>query len=193
MTDQTPPGGNGRPVNLTACDQSFAATVRKHAGTNFSACLHCKSCSGGCPFSEAMQHKPNGVIRLVQLGLRREALENDTMWICVGCHTCSVQCPMNIDIAAVMDALRHMALATNAELPQPDILTFHQAVLASIQTYGRTHKLDIMMRYKLKARDFFSDMNVGLRMLAKRKLDLTPSRVRQVEEVRALFDATVED
>jgi hypothetical protein len=31
-----------------------------------------------------------------------------------------------------------------------------------------------MMRYKLKTRDLISDWAVGMKMLAKRKLDLTP-------------------
>jgi len=44
-------------------------------------------------------------------------------------------------------------------------------VLGSIERYGRTHKLEIMLRYKLKTRDLISDWTVGMKMLAKRKLD----------------------
>jgi hypothetical protein len=60
-------------------------------------------------------------------------------------------------------------------------------VLNSIERYGRTHKLEIMMRYKLKKFDLLSDLNVGMRMMAKRKLDLTPSRVERVGDVKKLF------
>ncbi len=42
---------------------------------------------------------------------------------------------------------------------------------------GRTHKLEIMLRYKLQTRKWLSDMNTGLRMMSKRKLDLRPSKV----------------
>jgi len=63
-----------------------------------------------------------------------------------------------------------------------------QSMLKSIERYGRTHKLEIMLRYKLQKRDWFSDLDVGLKMLAKRKLDLTPSRVRQVNQVKGLFN-----
>ena len=134
-----------------------------------------------------MDYKPNGVMRLIQLGLKTEALTCTTIWICVGCHTCSIQCPMSIDIAAVMDALREKALAEQAEILEPDILNFHREVLNTVQRYGRTHKLEIMLRYKLRKRDWFSDLDVGLKMLAKRKLDLTPSRVNQIADVRKLF------
>ncbi len=147
--------------------------------------------SGGCPFSAHMDFKPNGVMRLIQLGLKTEALTCNTIWICVGCHTCSTQCPVGIDIAAVMDALREKALAEGAHVPEPDILDFHREVLGSIERHGRTHKLQIMLRYKLRTGDLFGDLQVGLKMLAKRKLDLTPSRVSRIDEVKKLFMAPV--
>ena len=40
------------------------------------------------------------------------------------------------------------------------------------------------MRYKLRQRDFFSDMELGLKMLAKRKLDLKPSKVEDQDQIR---------
>jgi heterodisulfide reductase subunit C len=126
-------------------------------------------------------------MRLVQLGLKTEALTCNTIWICVGCHTCSIQCPMAIDIPGVMDALREKAVAGHVDIIEPDILNFHREVLHSIERYGRTHKLEIMMRYKLKQFDLLSDLQVGVKMLAKRKLDLTPSRVEQIGEVKKIF------
>jgi L-lactate utilization protein LutB len=140
----------------------------------------------GQPDDEAWNHAK--VMRLVQLGLKPEALACNTIWICVGCHTCSIQCPMAIDIAAVMDVLREKALAEGAAVPEPDVLNFHREVLNSIERYGRTHKIEIMMRYKLRKLDLLSDWQVGLKMLAKRKLDLTPSRVERVGDVKKLFE-----
>ncbi len=68
------------------------------------------------------------------------------------------------------------------------LLNFHREVLNSIERYGRTHKIEIMMRYKLRKLDLLSDWQVGLKMLAKRKLDLTPSRVERVGDVKKLFE-----
>ena len=136
-----------------------------------------------------MDVPPNGVIRLVQLGREAEALACQTIWTCVACNTCSSACPMAIDMAAVMDALRQRALAQGVAPAQPDVLAFHQAVLGSIERYGRTHKLDVMLRLKLHKRDWLKDVNVGLRMLQKRKLDLKPSRVERIQDVRRLFRA----
>jgi heterodisulfide reductase subunit C len=178
---------NNPTIRLHNLDLKFSREIKRLAGTDFYSCLQCRSCSSGCPFSDFMDYMPNGVMRLVQLGLKEEALCCNTIWICVGCHTCTIQCPMAIDIAAVMDALRERALAERADVLEPDILAFHREVLNSIERYGRTHKLEIMLRYKLKKFDLLSDLNVGVRMLAKRKLDLTPSRVEGLSEVKRLF------
>ncbi|MBW2179282.1 MAG: 4Fe-4S dicluster domain-containing protein [Deltaproteobacteria bacterium] len=167
-------------------DKKFLRAIRQKAGADFSRCFQCKTCSAGCPFSEIMDPFPNVVMRFVQLGLMKEALECSTIWICVSCNTCSIQCPQAIDIPGVMDALRQMAISKKAHIAEPDIVHFHNEVLHSIKKYGRTHKLEIMMKYKLK-RDWFGDLDVGLKMLAKRKLDLTPSKIKKAGVMKKLF------
>ena len=174
-------------IRLNDLDLNFSKEVKRLSGTDFHTCLQCRSCSGGCPFSEYMDYMPNGVMRLAQLGLKAEALSCNTIWICVGCHTCSIQCPMAIDIPGVMDVLREKALAEQVEIREPDILNFHREVLNSIERYGRTHKLEIMLRYKLKTRDLISDWAVGMKMLTKRKLDLTPSKIERIGDMKKIF------
>ena len=134
-----------------------------------------------------MDYPPNRVIRLAQLGLKKEALESSGIWICVGCNTCSVQCPQAIDIPAVNDALRQMAMEEDVKIAEPNILHFHQEVLNSIERYGRTHKFEVMLRYKLRQRDWFTDSTVGLKMFAKRKLELLPSRSKDMKTIKELF------
>ena len=166
------------------------ASVRSlltRSGVNVNLCLHCQSCAGGCPFTDAMDLLPNRVLRLIQLGMEKEALMCSTIWACVGCYTCSIQCPMAIDIPAVMDTLRHLALEKGIAVAEPDVLAFHREVLNSINRYGRAHKLEIMLRFKIKTRNYFQDLQTGLRMLAKRKLDLAPSRVNRSSEIKTMF------
>ena len=162
-------------------------------GEDHNRCLHCQCCGNGCPFIQAMDYAPNAVIRLIQYGLVDQALATGTIWVCVACNTCAMQCPMAIDIPDFMDKLRHMALENGADVAEPDVLKFHQTVLDSISRYGRTHKLDIMMRFKLSTRRWLQDWQVGLKMLAKRKLDLLPSRVNRMEAVKPFFDARKEE
>lgn len=96
---------------------------------------------------------------------------------------------MAIDIPALMDSLRRLALKRGIPPAEPDVLKFHQTVLDSISQYGRTHKLEIMMRFKLTTRRWLQDWQVGLKMLAKRKLDLLPSKVQEMETIKTFFDA----
>jgi len=51
-----------------------------------------------------------------------------------------------------------MAVEEGVKIAQPEIVKFHEEVLGSIERYGRTHKLEIMMRYKVRMRQWFQDM-----------------------------------
>lgn len=150
-------------------------------------CYHCRCCGGGCPFIAAMDYPPNAVIRLLQFGMLDEALSSSTIWVCVACNTCATECPMAIDIPAMMDQLRQLAVQNDVEIAEPDVLRFHQTVLDSVERYGRTHKLEIMLRFKLTTRRWLQDWQAGLKMMAKRKLDLLPSRIKSIDAISPFF------
>jgi heterodisulfide reductase subunit C len=166
---------------------SLAAELIERGGTDFNRCYHCRTCDNGCPFVQAMDYTPNQVLRLVQFGMREEVLTCKTIWVCVGCHTCSSQCPMGIDIAAIMETLRLMAVEEGVAIGKPNIIDFHEEVLRSLERYGRAHKLGIMLGYKRQTGRWLRDLDVGLKMLARRKLDLIPSRLSDVREITDLF------
>lgn len=176
------------PITLTDdFDEDFTAEVEKRSKVILNRCYHCMSCSNGCPFTAAMDYLPNAVVRLVQFGLSQLVLESSTIWVCVNCNRCSSLCPMIVDIPSMMSSLRQMAIEKKYVVAEPDVLNFHKEVLNSIERYGRVHKLEIMLRYKVRKRDWFGDMNVGLKMLSKRKLDLAPSKVRHIQEIKNIF------
>ncbi len=168
-------------------DREFATEVNRKSETNLNLCYQCRTCGNGCPFVAAMDHPPNTIIRMIQYGMRQEVLESSAIWVCVNCHTCSAQCPNNIDIAAIMNTLTKMALEERAQISAQSILDFHLEVLRSIEVYGRAHKLRIMFRHKLITGSWFKDIDLGLKMLTKRKLDLVPSKVKAIKEIHRLF------
>lgn len=181
------PDQQAQPIILGEEPKGIRQDLQQHSKTNFMRCLQCRSCSSGCPVFFAMDFGPNRIIRLLQLGQFDQAMQNSTIWICVGCDTCSSNCPMSIDIPAIMDVLRQYALNKEQSIPTPEILGLHNEILASIQRYGRTHKLEIMLRYKVKNKPWLEDMDVGLKMLSKRKLHLLPSKVKQIDEIKEMF------
>ena len=97
-------------IDLNSTELDFADEIVKRSGVNINLCWQCKTCAGGCPFSDAMDYWPNQVIRLVQLGMKEQVLKSSSIWICVGCHTCSMECPQAIDMSSVMDAVRQVAI-----------------------------------------------------------------------------------
>ena len=172
----------------TNFDLDFTQKLMEMSGTKLSRCFSCMCCSSGCQFQHIMDVKPHQVIRMALMGLKEEVLAAKGPWLCVGCNTCSTNCPNAIDIPAVMDAIRQVTIAENRKIPEPNILNFHEAVVNSVERYGRTHKLEIMMRYKLINRDFFSDVDVGIKMLAKRKLDLRASKIKDLHALKKIFE-----
>lgn len=176
-----------RPLIVGEEDRVIRQNLQAYSRTNFMRCFQCRSCSSGCPFIPVMDLGPNKVIRLLQLGQFQTALESTTIWICVGCDTCAANCPMAIDIPSVMDTLRQYVLTSGMTVPMPEVYDLHSQILDSILRYGRTHKLEIMLRYKVKKRAWLEDMDVGLKMLSKRKLHLWPSKVKALSEIQEIF------
>ena len=56
-----------------------------------------------------MEYGPDHILRLLQLGLREPVLASRDIWLCVGCELCGAHCPNEIDVGAVMIALRQIA------------------------------------------------------------------------------------
>jgi heterodisulfide reductase subunit C2 len=166
----------------------FLKIVNHVSRQNVSMCWHCWTCAGGCPFTDHMDLFPNQVIRLVQMGKREEALKCKTIWICVGCHTCSSQCPNSIDVAAVMDALRQLAIRDGILSKESDILRFHKYIYGSIQRHGRLNKLEALVQFKVGSGRLFSDLQSGMKMLARGKLEIIPQHVANRGELDRIFN-----
>lgn len=168
-------------------NSNFTQEVMRRSGQTLTLCWHCQSCAGGCPFAEAMDFNPNSIIRMVQLGLRKEALECSSIWFCVGCNTCSINCPNAIDIPAVTTILRIMAIEAGARVGEPDILNFHRSFLSSIRRYGRMHELEVMLNCKWQMRNWFDDIGIGLTLLRKGRLKLFPHRCNELQTIRNTY------
>lgn len=180
-------GVKGMEGRGTTIDSSFSDMVVKESGESILACYQCQKCSAGCPVAYAMDILPNQVIRMVQFGLRERVLSSHTIWICASCYTCSVRCPNDIDIAKVMDTLRHIALGSGIKPAERDVSIFHSVFLDSIKSRGRIHELGLILQFKAKTRDFMKDVSLGLRMFRKGKIKLFPSKFGGGREIKDIF------
>lgn len=170
---------------------TFLAEVNERIkGVPIGRCYHCRKCAAGCPMTAAMEYNPNKVIRMIQAGRKKEVLESSTIWLCVSCELCITRCPNEVDIARMMDVLRELALESGAPVRERNILKFHEAFLSSVRFGGRINEPLMMVQYKLKSGDLFSDLAMGLGMLMKGKLTPFSPRTRDMKNVREIFEKT---
>ncbi len=159
-------------------------------GVPLQRCYHCRKCTAGCPLAFAMDYNPNKVIKMIQMGKRSEVLNSSTIWLCASCETCITRCPNEVDIARMMDALREMAIETGTGAKEKNILKFHESFLSNIKMGGRINEPTMMVQYKLKSGDLFSDMGMGISMFLKGKLALVSPKTKDIQSVRNIFDKT---
>ena len=174
---------------LMSNENSFLAEVIRASGENLQACYQCQKCSAGCPVAEAMDLLPNQLLRHIQYGHREKVLGSKAIWICSSCYTCSARCPNNIDIAHIMDTLRHTAVQSGVAPGEKDIPVFHSVFLNEIESRGRIHELSLLLKFKLKTKDFLKDAGLGWKMFRLGKIKLLPSTFSGGKEVKEMFNS----
>ena len=92
-----------------------------------------------------------------------------------------------IHMSKLMDALRSMALDAGIKPAEPAVTAFHHSFVGSVEKNGRVHELTMLINYKLKTRDFFTDMGAGMQLFLKGKIPLKPSKVKGKSEVDGIF------
>lgn len=167
--------------------------VRRRSGAEVGACFQCHKCSTGCPVGPDMDYLPSQIMRLVHLGAEDDVLGSQAIWMCASCEACTARCPMAIDIAGVMDALRIMAIDRRTALATDRGRQFHRCFLGSVYRHGRVYEIGMMAAYKLRTFDVFSDAGKIPRMLAQGRLALLPERSGGVAQVRDIFRRAEEE
>ena len=164
--------------------------VEEISGVDLSVCYQCKKCSSGCPVAKLTQSPPSEIIRRLQLGAGDELLENDIIWMCLSCETCYARCPMGINAAAVMDALRALAQERGASTPEGNMPLVNRAFLLTVKIFGRSYDIPMIAAYKLGTRTFMKDTGKFPTMLRKGKMAIMPPSGANRSVVRRIFSRT---
>jgi heterodisulfide reductase subunit C len=161
--------------------------VEEISGVDISVCFQCKKCSSGCPVAKLTRSRPSEIMRQLHLGAGNELLESDLVWMCASCETCSARCPMGIDVAAVIDALRRLALERGASKQKGNVPLFNRAFLKTVETFGRSYEIGMIAAYKLGTGKLMNDTEKFPAMLKKGKIALLPPRGGDRKTVRRIF------
>jgi heterodisulfide reductase subunit C len=170
-------------------NNDFIEKISIESGQPVQQCYQCGKCTAGCPVAFAMDYTPNQIMRMVQFGMKEELLRSKAIWLCATCQTCTTRCPCNIELTKVMESLRIMAdkEGTTPSGSAKNIKTFYDSFVGTIEKYGRAFEVAAMLQYNLNSKHFFNKAALGLPMLQKGKLKLSPSKVKNGSEIARIF------
>jgi heterodisulfide reductase subunit C2 len=162
-------------ISKDAKNGNLMTDVQKLSGVDISSCLQCKKCSNGCAVTGITTTHPSDIIRMLQLNVGDKIFDSDLVWMCASCETCFERCPMKINMAEVLDALRVISVQKNASKQKGNVPLFNRSFLRTVKMFGRTYDIGMIAAYKLGSANLLQDTDKFPMMLAKGKISLTPS------------------
>ena len=169
---------------------TFLEAVNEKSGANVLECYQCGKCVGTCPVSQYMDFPPREIMQMIKLGLKNESYMANSHWFCLTCSACSGRCPREIDIPAVMEAVRHLAIEENylnTSTKVKEIRKFHEIFLSMIKRYGRNYELRMMAEFNIRTRNLFKDMHLAPKALLKGQIPLGVKPLKSAKAIRRMY------
>ena len=174
----------------TLFDKIVAETGGK--ALNLQACLQCGTCAGSCPSGPDMDYSPRALFAMIDAGMEDKVLRSNTPWYCVACYYCMVRCPQDIPITDIMYTLKRLAIEAghyqkNDKDKSPE---FSETFIDFVENNGRSFELGIAMRYHLRYHPVGAiklATGMGLKMLTKGRMDLTPTKIKNLPQLKSIL------
>jgi heterodisulfide reductase subunit C len=127
-----------RPITEDDLDEAFAREVRAEpGGGQIDLCIACGRCTASCPVqAENPAFNPRRIVRMAILGMAREVLESDFVWLCAGCYACRERCPQGVLVTDLMVALKNVAVRRGIVHPS------YRAQVAELRRFGRLYEVE---------------------------------------------------
>ena len=87
-----------------------AREVVKELAVECRQCLQCGQCRGACPNGFELEIGPRRVVRLILSQDVEKLLACEDVWRCSECRACTDACPMEVDVAGMMAAVRRLQI-----------------------------------------------------------------------------------
>lgn len=99
-------------IILNEQDANFKNEIAAQPGAeHFRQCFTCGTCTAACPVAEVNpDYDPRKIIRMAMMGMKKEVLSSDILWMCSRCYTCYALCPQGVKFTDVIGVLRDMAI-----------------------------------------------------------------------------------
>jgi heterodisulfide reductase subunit C len=139
-----------------------------------------------------MDYPPNQIIRMLMLGMKEEVLKSKTIWVCMGCNTCTTRCIRDIEVAGVMDILRQKAIKAGYIEHAKGVISFNDSFLWTVRSFGRLFEPGMAIINNVRLGNFMKDMQFGLPLMLKGKASMLPHRLKGRREMANIFKKTVQ-
>jgi heterodisulfide reductase subunit C2 len=175
------------PLSRETMNAGFVKKVEALSGSSVRRCFQCGKCSAGCPMRSFMEHPPNRIVRLLQLGQFERVLGGRSIWYCASCETCSTRCPNKVDLASIMDALRKLSWDAQGPSKESLVQLANRLFIDNIRTYGRQYEMRLAAVFNLKSGKLLKDFMLGPTLLTKGKLKMFHGKNKNVGEIEKIF------
>ncbi len=128
----------GKHILLTDLDINFRDEIsREPGGEKIKNCFSCGTCVAACPVRWINErYNPRKIVRMALLGMRKQVLESEFIWLCSTYYTCHERCPQEVRITEVINALKNIAAREGYAHPA----YIKQANM--IRSMGRLYEID---------------------------------------------------
>lgn len=155
-------------------------------------CIQCGSCTGSCPAAYAMDITPREIVALFRAGFLEDILRSRAIWICASCYVCTVRCPAGIRVTDNLYALKRLAAQKGIFPKRFPAHALSRAFVGNIRKYGRNWEMGLGFRYYLSTKPSAllspNLLRFALAMVRRHRLGLKPTRIRRMDEVRAIIE-----
>ena len=99
-------------IDSKTLDPDFKILIAKEpGGEHIKRCFSCGTCTASCPVREVTdRYNPRKIIRMALLGMKKEVLSSQFIWLCSSCYTCFERCPQDVKIPELMNAIKNIAV-----------------------------------------------------------------------------------
>ncbi len=182
-------GEVGVEIAVKSEGEVFKEMVLKLAGDEVKTCIQCGTCSASCPMAHLMEDPIRKLIKFVLEGMKEEALESKTIWLCTSCLLCTVRCPRNIKPMAVVAALKQIYESEGRRCRDS---VFEGIFARQVQTRGRVSEVLLSAEYLIRSPESAAQiMAFGAELVPKDKIDLDieaeMERIEGLDELERIF------
>lgn len=170
-----------------AAGASIVSEIERRAQVRISDCNQCGRCTSTCAGAFAFDYPPHRIMRFLQVGMVEEVLTATATQLCFDCMTCSMRCPMGVDVATVIETTKNLADEMDLKDTEKRMRVFRREFLKNVRRNGRLHEPSLLTWINLKTGRPFNDLSLVRLVMGKKKVHFVPPRVKHLRHLRRLF------